>query len=325
MLRRKFITLFGGTVVAWPLSARAQQSTSVTRIGYLNTNDASHAASYVEAFRMGLRDLGYVEGKHFVIEPRFAEGDPDRLSELAAELVRANVDVIITSGLGVVAAQRATSTIPIVMLVIGDPVRTGIVASLRHPGGNVTGSSFFNPELMAKRLELLKEIVPSMVQAGILLNPGLPANGEIVKAVEMTAKALKVELHLLEASGPSEYESTFAAIASKKISAIVVHDNPIFLRDVPLLAAGAAKQRLASIGFREFTAAGGLAAYGVNFHNMYRRGAYFVDRILKGTKPGDLPIELPTKFELIINLRTAKSLGLDIQPSLLARADEVIE
>jgi putative ABC transport system substrate-binding protein len=211
MRRREFISFLGGSAVAWPLAVRAQQSTSVARIGYLNTNDASQAASYVEAFRMGLRDLGYVEGKHFVIESWFAEGDADRLTELAAELVRANVDVIITSGLGVVAAQRATSTIPIVMLVIGDAVRTGLVASFRHPGGNVTGSSFFNPELMAKRLELLKEIVPSMIQAGILLNPGLPANGEVIKAVEMTAKALKVKLQLLEARGPSEYESYFCS------------------------------------------------------------------------------------------------------------------
>ncbi len=324
MQRRELIALLGG-MAAWPLAARAQQSTSVVRIGYLNTNDASQSASYVGAFRMGLRDLGYVEGKNFVIEPRFAEGNVDRLDQLATELVRANVDVIITSGSGVVAAQRATSTIPIVMLVIGDPVAAGIVASLRHPGGNVTGSSFFNPELMVKRLELLKEIVPSMVQAAILLNPGVLANGEVIKAVEMTAKTLKVELQLLEARGPSEYESTFAAIADKKTGAIVVHDNPIFVRDVKLLAAGAAKRRFASVGFREFTAAGGLAAYGVNFHDMYRRGAYFVDKILKGAKPGDLPVELPTKFELVFNLRTAKSLGLDIQPSLLARADEVIE
>jgi len=324
MQRRELIALLGG-VAAWPLAARAQQSTSVARIGYLNINDAAQAASYVEAFRIGLRDLGYVEGKNFVIQSRFAEGDVDRLNELAAELVRANVDVIITSGLGVVAAQRATSTIPIVMLVIGDAVATGIVASLRHPGGNLTGSSFFNPELMAKRLELLKEIVPSMVQAGILMNPGLIANGEIIKAVEATAKSLKVEVQLFEARGPSDYESAFTAITDKKISAIVVHDSPIFIRNISLLAAGAAKRRLASVGFREFTAAGGLMAYGVNFHDMYRRGAYFVDRILKGAKPGDLPIELPTKFELIINLRTAKSLGLDIQPSFLARADEVIE
>jgi putative ABC transport system substrate-binding protein len=324
MQRREFIALLGG-IAAWPLAARAQQSSSVARIGYLNTNDASTSASYVEAFRAGLRDLGYVEGKNFVIESRFAEGNIDRLPELAAELVRGNVDVIITSGSGVVAAQRATSTIPIVMLVMGDAVATGVVASLGHPGGNITGSSFFNPELMAKRVELLKEVAPSMTQAAVLLTPGLPGNGPVLRAMEMTAKALKVELQLFEARGSSEYESTFIAIADKKIGAIVVHDNPIFVRDAKLLAAIAAKQRLASVGFLEFTAAGGLVAYGVNFHDMYRRAAYFVDKILKGAKPGDLPIEQPTKFELVINLRTAKALGLTIPPTLLARADEVIE
>jgi putative tryptophan/tyrosine transport system substrate-binding protein len=324
MQRRELIALLGG-IAAWPLAARAQQSTSVARIGYLNTNDASASAGYVDAFRMGLRDLGYVEGKNVVIESRYAEGRIDRLDQLAAELVHADVDVIATSGLGVVAARRATSTIPIVMLVIGDPVATGIVASLRHPGGNITGSSSFNPELSAKRLELLKEIVPSMSKAAVLLSPGQLGNEAAIKAVEMTAKTLKVELQFFEARGPSEYESTFAAIADKKIGAIVVHENPIFISDAKLLAAGAAKRRLACVGFLEFTAAGGLAAYGVSFHDMYRRAAYFVDKILKGAKPADLPIEQPTKFKLVINLRTAKTFGLDIPPSVLARADDVIE
>jgi ABC-type uncharacterized transport system substrate-binding protein len=324
MQRREFIALLGG-IAAWPpLAARAQQSTSVARIGYLNINDASTAASYVEAFRAGLRDLGYVEGKNFVIESRFAEGNVDRLPELAAELVRGNVDVIITSGLGVVATQHATSTIPIVMLVVSDAVATGIVASLGHPGGNITGSSFFNPEIMAKRVELLKEVAPSMTQAAVLLTPGNTGNGPVLRAMEMTAKALKVGLQPFEARGSSEYESTFAAIADKKIGAIVVHDNPILI-DAKLLADFAAKQRLASVGFAEFTAAGGLVAYGVNFHDMYRRGAYFVDKILKGAKPGDLPVEQPTKFGLVINLRTAKALDLTIPSTLLARADEVIE
>jgi putative ABC transport system substrate-binding protein len=211
------------------------------------------------------------------------------------------------------------------MLVTGDAVATGVVASLGHPGGNITGSSVLIPELMAKRVELLKEVAPSMTQAAVLLAPGTPANGPVLRAMEMTAKVLKVGLQPFEARGSSEYESTFAAIADKKISAIVVHDNPIFVGDAKLLADIAAKQRLASVGFAEFTAAGGLVAYGVNFHDIYRRGAYFVDKILKGAKPGDLPVEQPTKFELVINLRTAKALGLTIPSTLLARADEVIE
>ncbi len=258
------------------------------RIGYLNSNDASQTASYVEAFRAGLRDLGYIEGKNFVIESRFAEGNVDRLPDLAADLVRINVDVITTSGLGVRAAQGATSTIPIVMLVTGDAIATGVVTSLAHPGGNTTGSSFFNPELMAKRVELLKEVAPSTTQAAVLLNPGLPGNGAVLRAMEMTAKVLKVVLQPFESRGPNDYESTFAAIADKKIDAIVIHDAPIFIRDAKLIAAITAKRRLASVGFLEFTAAGGLVAYGVSFHDMYRRAAYFVDKILKGAKPGDL-------------------------------------
>jgi putative ABC transport system substrate-binding protein len=324
MQRREFIVLLG-VAVGWPLVARAQQSTGAARIGFLNASDASTSASYIAAFRAGLRDLGYVEDKNFVIESRFAEGNIDRLPELAAELVRGNVDVIITSGSGVVAAQRATSTIPIVMLVMGDAVATGVVASLGHPGGNTTGSSFFNPELMAKRFELLKEVVPSMTQAAVLLTPGLPGNGQVLRAMEVTASALRVELHLFEARESSEYEIAFAAIADKKINAVVIHDNPLFIRDAKLLAALAKKQRLASVGSQEFTVAGGLVTYGVNFRDMYRRAAYFVDKILKGAKAGDLPVEQPTKFELVINLRTAQVLGLSIPPTLLARADEVIE
>jgi putative ABC transport system substrate-binding protein len=325
MRRREFITFLGGSAAAWPLAVRAQQSTTIARIGYLNTSDASQSAPYIEAFRAGLRDLGYVEGKNFVIESRFAEGNVDRLPELAAKLVRGNVDIIITSGLGTVAAQHATSTIPIVMLVHSDAIATGVVTSLGHPGGNITGSSSFNPELMAKRLELLKEIAPSMTQAAVLLTPGYPVNGPALRAMEMTAKTLKVELQPFEARGSSEYESAVAAIADKKIGAIVVHDNPNTVSDATLLADIVAKHRLVSVGFAEFAAAGGLVAYGVDFRDMYRRGAYFVDKILKGAKAGDLPVEQSTKFELVINLRTAKALGLTVPPTLLARADEVIE
>ena len=325
MERREFIAPLGG-IAAWPLAARAQQSTSVARIGFLNTRDASQSASYIEAFRAGLRDLGHVEGKNFVIESRFAEGNVDRLPDLAAELVRVNVDVIVTSGPGVVAAQRATSTIPIVMLVFGDALATGVIASLSHPGGNITGSTFFYPELMAKRVELLKEVAPSMTQAAVLSSPGMPTNGQVVlHAMETTAKALKVGLQPFEARGPGEYESTFAAIADKKIGAVVISDTPIFIRDAKLLAAIAAKQRLTSIGSLEFTAAGGLVAYGVNFHDMYRRGAYFVDKVLKGAKAGDLTVQQQTKFEVVVNLKTAKAIGITIPTSLLLRADKVIE
>jgi len=328
MRRRDLITLLGGAAapaIVWPLAARAQQSTSVPRIGYLHAADAFGTASYIGAFRAGLHDLGYVEGKTFVIEPRFADGNIDRLPGLAAELVRLNVDVILTTGLGINAAQGATPTIPIVMALSGDAVATGLIASLSRPGSNITGLTYFNPELMAKRLELLKEVVPSMTQAAVLLNPDYSVNGPVLRAMEMTAKALKVGLQPFEARGSSELESAFAAIADKKIGAVVISENPTFIGNAKMLAAIAAKLRVASIGFLELTAAGGLMAYGVSFHDLYRRAAYFVDKILKGAKPGDLPVEQPTKFQLVVNLKTAKALGLAIPYGLLARADEVIE
>ncbi len=282
-------------------------------------------ASDIEAFRAGLRDLGYVEGKDFVIEFRFAEGNADRLPGIAAELVRLNVDVIVTNGPGVYAARDATSTIPIVMATAANVVAMGLIASLAHPGGNITGLTFFYQQLMAKRLELLKEAVPSMSQAAVLLYPNLPSNGLLLRTMEMTAQALKVGLQPFEARGPSDFESTFAAIADKRIGAVVITDNPYFIGNAKMLAAIAAKQRLASIGSLEWTAEGGLLAYGANFQDLWRRGAYFVDKILKGAKPGDLPVEQATRFQFVINLKTAKALDITIAPLLAARADEVIE
>ena len=211
------------------------------------------------------------------------------------------------------------------MLVYGDAVATGLIASLAHPGGNITGSTFFFPELMAKRIELLKEAVPSMTEAAVLLLPNNTANGPALRAMEMTAKALKVGLQPFEARRPSDFENTFAAIADKKIDAVVISDYPLFVSNAKMLAAIATKQRLASIGPLELAAAGGLMAYGVSFQDMFRRGAYFVGKILKGANPGDLPVEQATKFQLVINLKTAKALGLAISPTLFARADEVIE
>jgi putative ABC transport system substrate-binding protein len=206
-----------------------------------------------------------------------------------------------------------------------DAVAAGLIASLAHQGSNITGSTFLNPELMAKRVELLKEAVPSMTQAAVLLKPGHAVNGEILHAMETTAKALKAGLQPFEASGPSEFEDTFAAAADKQIGGVVIQDHPIFIANAKELAALTAKHRLASIGFLEWTVADGLMAYGVSFHDLFRRAAYFVDKILKGAKPGDLPVEQPTKFQLVINLKIGKALGLAIPDSLLARADEVIE
>jgi putative ABC transport system substrate-binding protein len=314
-----------GLLVA-PLAAQAQPA-KVARIGFLGSTPASGYASRVEALREGLRDLGYVEGRNIVIEFRWAEGKYDRLPELAAALVRLKVDVIVTSGTpGTRAAKRATATIPIVMAEIGgDPVASGIFASLARPGGNLTGSTFFSPELSAKRLELLKETVPRITQAGVLVNPDNPARRPLIQAVEIRARLLKVGLRQFEARGPNEFGSAFSAMAKSRVDAIVIQEDAMFNVNARAVANLAAKQRLPSAGGKEYAEAGGLMAYGVNFPEMFRRAAYFIDKILKGAKPGDIPVEEPTKFELVINMKTAKALGLTIPTTLLLRADQVIE
>lgn len=276
--------------------------------------------------QVGLRDLGYVEGRNIAIEYRWAEGKYDRLPALAAELVRLNVDVIMThTAQGVRAAQGATTTIPIVVATVADAVATGLIANLAHPGGNVTGLTFFDPELMAKRLEFLKAVAPLNAQVAILLNPDNPANAPVLRAMETTARVLNVGLQPFEARGPSEFESMFAAITDKQISAYVIQDDPVLINNAKAIADFALRRQLAACGFSEFAAAGGLMAYGVNFNDMFRRAATFVDKILKGAKPHDLPMEQPTRFELVVNLMTAKALGLTVPQSLVSLADEVIE
>jgi putative tryptophan/tyrosine transport system substrate-binding protein len=323
MKRREFITLLG-SAATWPLAARAQQAGKLPIIGILGLASAAAAAPYVNAVRVGLRDLGYVEGQNLIVEYRFGDGNYDRLPNLAA--VHLNVDVLVTfAAPGTQAAKSATSTIPIVMAVTADAVGTGLIASLARPGGNVTGTTVLNPELMAKRLELLKEIVPAITQAAVLFNPGNAANGPVRQAMEMTAKALQVGLQPFELRGSSDLERVFAAMADSKIDALVVHDDQVLIGNAKAIATFAAQQKLPSCGFLEFAVAGGLAAYGVNFVELCRRAAYFVDKILKGTTPANLPVEQPTKFELSINLKTANALGLQVPPMLLARADEVIE
>jgi putative ABC transport system substrate-binding protein len=325
MKRRQFITLLGGMAAAWPLTARAQQGGRVARIGYLSFLSAADHAPRSDAFRAGLRDLGYVEGKNLQIEFRFADGDNDRLPGLANELVRLNVDVIVTYSTGVPAAQRATATIPVVMATYTDAVATGVIVSLAYPGGNVTGSTFFHPELMAKRLELLREVAPSTTRAGVFLFRGSAVNGHVLETMEDTAKALKIGLHPLEVGRPTDLEDAFSTLANQKVGALVVTDHALFIANAKAITALAAKHRLPSIGPLELAASGALMAYGVNFLDQFRRAAVFVDKILKGAKPGDIPVEQPTKFELVLNLKTAKALGLEVPPTLLARADAVIE
>jgi putative ABC transport system substrate-binding protein len=323
----RFIVALILGLFAVPLAAGAQQrADKVHRIGFLGAVTAASYASQVEALRQGLRDLGYVEGQNLLIEYRWAEGQYDRLPELAAELVRLNVSLIVTHGTpGSRAAKQATATVPIVMTVSGDAVATGLVQSIARPGANITGLTYFFPELNAKRLELLKEAVAHIGRVGVLLNPDNPANGPVLKAMESAAGSLRLELHQFEVSGPDEFASAFSAMAERRVEAVEIIDDAMLIANAPRIADFATKSRLPAIGFREFVEGGGLMAYAVDFPAIWRRAAIFVDKILKGAKPADLPVEQATKFELVVNLKTAKALGITIPPSILARADEVIE
>jgi putative tryptophan/tyrosine transport system substrate-binding protein len=324
MRRRELITLLGGAA-ACPLAARAQPA-KVARIGFLGLVSSSSHASRVAAFRSGLRDLGWIEGRNLVIEFRWAEGNYDRLPVLAEELLRLNIDVLVTHGAaGAVAAKKATSTIPIVITAVGDMLALGLVSSLSRPGGNVTGLSLFVAELTAKRLELIKEAVPSVTRVAILLNPGNASTQFVLSETEATAKMAGIELRAFEARQPTDFARVFAAIADQQIGALVIHEDTMLNANANALAIFAAARRLPSSGFPEFVRAGGLLAYGINFPDTDYRAAAFVDKILKGAKAADLPVERSTKFNLTINLQTAKALGLDLPATVLARADEVIE
>jgi len=322
--RRNFFTLVGGAA-AWPLVARAQQSERRARIGYLRLSPADQSQREENAFRDGLRELGYVDGQNIHVEYRSTEGDESRVDVLAKELVDLNVDVIVAHASGVAAALRATKTIPIVMAVGPDLVALGLAQSLAHPGGNVTGSTFFLAELLAKRIELLKELAPSMTRVGVLLIRRADGANADIEAVETTAKALKVELHPIEVRGPSEFEGTCAGWAKAPIGGFVMDDHSLLTYNAGAIAGLAAKQRLPSIGPVSLPENSGLMGYGVNFLEIFHRAAYFVDKILKGAKPGDIPIEQPTKFQLVISLKTAKAFGIDMPASILLRADKVIE
>jgi putative ABC transport system substrate-binding protein len=324
--RRKLVIALGAGVLAAPMGSFAQQQGKVWRIGFLGTASASGFgfADRVEALRAGLREVGYVEGKNLVIEFRWAEDKYERLPELAAELVRLKVDLIVTHGTGTRAAKSATTTIPIVMALSGDPVATGLVASLARPGGNVTGMTGINPEVAAKRLELLMDALPLTRQVAVLLNPDT-ANNTSIRAMEVAAKSLKLELHQFWVRGPGDIDSAFAAMAKRRIDAVATIDDGVLTANSGVIANHAAKMRLPSVGLSEFAEAGGLMAYGPNRREMFRRAAYFVDRIFKGAKPDDLPVEQPTRFETVLNLKTAKVLGVKIPDSILVRADRVIE
>lgn len=282
-------------------------------------------ASRAELLRLGLRDLGHIEGRNIVFESRYADGKTERLAGLAAELVRLQVDALVThTTLGVQAAMQASSTIPIVIAATADPVVTGLVASLARPGGNVTGSAIFTPEIMAKRIELLKEVAPRIKRVAAFLRPSA-SSISILQAMETAAKSLKVELQKFEAPSVSELNDSFSAMSRNGVNGLVVQDDPEIIANSKAIAGFAEKYRIPSAGNSEFAEAGNMLGFGVNIPEMFRRAAYFVDKILKGVKPADLPVEQPTKFELVINMKTSKALGLKFPHALLVRADKVIE
>jgi putative tryptophan/tyrosine transport system substrate-binding protein len=307
--------------------AHAQQPKKVARIGYLSTDSRSTIAERIEAFRQGLRELGYAEGKNIIIEWRFAEGKSDRLSALASELVRLDVDVIVTTGpVATHAAKKATDTIPIVTAQDPDPVASGLVAKLERPGGNITGLSSLVAEINGKRLELLKEIVPGLSRVAVLASSTTPGNAQQLKETELAARTLGVQLQHLDVLSPKSIEPVFRAAAKAHADGVIVLQSPVFVNERRQLADLAVKNRLPAIfDRREFIDDGGLICYGTNFADLSRRAATYVEKILKGAKPADLPVEQPTKFELIINLKAAKQIGLTIPPNVLARADRVIK
>jgi putative tryptophan/tyrosine transport system substrate-binding protein len=322
MDRRIFIASVAGGLLAVPLAAGAQKP-AMPAIGFLGSESASNQAKRLEALRAGLRELGYVEGKNIVIDIRWAEGKYDRLPALAAELVGLKVSVVVVSGAkATLAMTRATTTIPIVMGSTGDAVALGVVTNLARPGGNITGWTFFASESAAKRLELLKEVMPRITQVAFLFNPADPPF--VLKAMEPVAKALKLELPQFEARGPNEFESAFAAMVQRHVDAIIVQGDTMFAVNAKAIADLAIKHGLPSAGIVEFAEAGGMIGNGVDQLEGHRRAATYVDKILKGANPGDLPIERATKFRLVINLKTAKALGITVPQSLLLRADEVI-
>jgi putative ABC transport system substrate-binding protein len=325
-LKAGLVLLLG--LLVGPLDAEAQQAGRMYRIGYLSTPTRESVEHGLEAFLRTLRGLGWIEGQNLIIEYRWAEGNVDRLPGLAAELVGRNVDVIVApAGSAALAAKNATSTIPIVMIFASDPVETGLVASLRRPGGNITGTTFTpGPEIFGKQLQILKEAVPHASRVAILSNPADASFALQVKQVEATAQSLGIRLQHVGARGPEEFDSAFAAMARERADALLVTGTSTFLAHRTRLAELAVKGRLPTMySFRESVEAGGLMAYAVNMADFVGRAAVYVDKILKGAKPADLPVEQPTKFELVINLKAAKALGITVPQALVLRADEVIQ
>jgi putative tryptophan/tyrosine transport system substrate-binding protein len=328
MMKPRILLCLLATVLLGTVSAaEAQQPTKISRIGYLSGASLSAISKRIEAFRQGLRELGYVEGKNIVIEWRWAEGKPDRLPDLAAELVRLKVDIIISAGPAVTPHfKEATKTIPIVMAQDNDPVGNGFVASLARPGGNITGLATLAPELSGKQLELLKEIIPKLSRVAVLGSSTEPGNVQTVREIELAADAFKVKIQYLDVLGPKDIETAFQAARKARAEAALVLVSAVFNSYRTEVIDLSVKSQLPAIFYSaEYAELGGLMAYATSYVDLYRRVATYVDKILKGTRPADLPVEQPTKFELVINLKTAKQIGLTIPPNVLARADIVIK
>ena len=326
--RRKFVTAVAGALLTLPLAIEAQQARKMPRIGYLGQNSAESAPHLLVAFRQALGERGWVEGQNILIEYRYADGKVDRLPALVAELIGRNVDVIVTvSSRATWAAKDATKSIPIVMAASVDALGEGLVASLAHPGGNVTGMTFLaGPEIAGKQLQLLKEVVPAASRVAVLTNPTNRSHAGFLRELKVTARSLGAQLQVLEAQDPDQIDSAFVAMTRERAGALLVLTDSVFVGERRRVVDLAARSRIPALySQREFAADGGLVSYGPSLSEMFRRAATHVDKLLRGTKPGDIPVEQPTKFELVINLKTAKALGLTIPQSPLLRADDVIQ
>jgi putative ABC transport system substrate-binding protein len=324
MKRREFVRLAGGAAV-WPLAARAQQPGKLPTIGFLGSASASAWSHWVIPFVEHLRELGWIEGRTVTIEYRWAEGRPERFAEVAAEFVRLKVDVIVTSGTGAPAAKQATSVIPIVFAIAGDPIGSGLVTSLAQPGANITGLSNQAPDLAGKRLELLREVVPGLRRLAVMANVGGADAVLDMGEVQAAARTLGLDVVASEIRRAEDIAPAFQALKGHAEALYVVTDSLVSTNRIHINTLALAARLPAMLGFREFVEAGGLMSYAPNYPDLFRRAADLVDKILRGAKPGEIPVEKPTKFELVVNLKIAKALGLTIPPSLLARADEVIE
>ena len=332
MRRREFITLLGGVTVAWPLATRAQQlgahkAANPPRVGYLFTSKQSEGQSLWEACREGLRELGYTEGRDVILEPRWTEGQQERLPGLVRGLLDLDVAVLVTAATPAsLAAKAATNTTPIVFVAVADPVSVGLVASLAHPGGNVTGLSLLTSDLNGKRLELLREIVRRISRVAILMNPDNASNMIFLEQTQLAAQKFGIELDASNARRPDDVEKAFAAAEAQHVDALIVFDDPVLWSYRTQIVSLASAQKLPTMyGYSDFVNEGGLISYGPDRPDQYRRTAIYVDKILRGTKPADLPVEQPVKFELIVNRKTAASLGLSLPPSIEVRADKVVD